>query len=182
MKNIKSAVLELGETFIVSLVVILTLYAFIASVEVVWGASMEPNFHTGERILVEKVTKNFEKFERGDVIVFIPPGSEDKHYIKRIIGLPGEYFKILDCGVYISKDGEKFVLQEDYLRKDTCTGGGTSIKDGRTQKIPDDSYVALGDNREYSVDSRYLGVISKNSIIGKVVFVFWPPKDLGFVN
>lgn len=182
MKKAKSIILELAETFITSLVIILALYAFIASVEVVWGASMEPNFYTGERILVEKITKNFETYQRGDVVVLIPPGDESKHYIKRIIGLPGDYFKVYDCKVYISRDGQKFVLQEPYLDSQACTSGGTVIQDGRMIKVPDKQYVAFGDNRNSSVDSRYLGMITKDRIIGRVIFRFWPLRRAGFIN
>ncbi len=102
--------------------------------EVVWGASMEPNFYTGERILVEKITKHFQEYERGEVVVLHPPGSDNIDYIKRIIGIPGDIVKILDCKIYISRDGSKFELQEDYIYNGICTADGSKIKAGRSLK------------------------------------------------
>ena len=180
--EIKSFLLELVETFLTSLVVILTLYILIASIEVVYGASMEPNFHSGERILVDKVTKYFEDYKRGEVVVFYPPGDNSKHYIKRIVGIPGDIIKIIDCEIHISRDGEKFELKETYLSDDVCTAGSTLIKEGRSLKIEENQYLLLGDNRGASLDSRVLGLVDRERIIGRVVFRFWPPGNIGFVN
>ena len=130
--KIKNFLLELTETFLTSLVVILLLYVLIASVEVVYGASMEPNFHSGERILVDKITKKVKGFERGEVVVFYPPGDDSKHYIKRVIGIPGDIIKIVDCKILISRDGEKFELDETYLSEDVCTAGSSVVKEGRS--------------------------------------------------
>ncbi|OGC48716.1 signal peptidase I, partial [candidate division WWE3 bacterium RBG_16_37_10] len=83
------------------MVVILVLYMWVALPEQVWGASMEPNFYTGERVLVEKVTKHFSDYERGDVVVLHPPENDSIDYIKRVVGLPGEMVKIWDCKIYV---------------------------------------------------------------------------------
>ena len=180
--KIKNFLLELTETFLTSLVVILLLYVLIASVEVVYGASMEPNFHSGERILVDKITKKVKGFERGEVVVFYPPGDDSKHYIKRVIGIPGDIIKIVDCKILISRDGEKFELDETYLSEDVCTAGSSVVKEGRSLKIDDDKYLLLGDNRGASLDSRVLGLVEEKKIIGRVIFRFWPISVVGFIN
>ena len=180
--KIKNLVLEIGETLMVSFVVILLLYMFIASVEVVWGASMEPSFYSGERILVDRITKYLVPLKRGEIVVFLPPGDDSKHFIKRVVGVPGDIFKVIDCGVVISKDGEKFKLEEDYLKQGTCTVGGTAIKEGRALMVNAGQYALLGDNRGDSLDSRILGLVDGKRIIGRVVFRFWPPNRFGFVN
>lgn len=177
----KRAVYEFFESVVGSVVVILVLYMFVALPEVVWGASMEPNFHTGERILVDRVTKYFEPFQRGEIVVLRPEGL-DKHFIKRVVGLPGDILKIYDCEVYVSRDDKKYKLDEFYLRSNSCTAGGTKVKDGRAVKIEEGNYLLLGDNREVSLDSRSLGLVKKEDIIGRVVFRFWPPSKFGFVN
>lgn len=182
MKNIKGLIYELTETFIASIVIILVIYTFVASVEVVWGTSMEPNFHTGERILIDKITSKLDGYRKGDVVVVIPPGDDSKHFLKRVIGLPGDLFKIYDCKVFIGENGKKYELDEPYLEKDLCTVGGTVIQDGRAIIIPPNQYLVLGDNRAYSVDSRYIGLIDKGKIVGRVIFKLWPPQDVGFVN
>jgi len=180
--KIKNFLLEIIETILVSGVVILALYHFVASIEVVWGPSMEPNYYTNERILVDRVTKRFSPLKRGEVVVFYPPGDDSKHYIKRVIGIPGDIFKIINCEVIITRDGEHYVLDEEYLSEGVCTEAGSKIREGRSIKLKDNEYVLLGDNRSQSLDSRNLGVIQKKRIIGRVIFRFWPPKKMGFVK
>jgi signal peptidase I len=180
--KIKNFILEIIETILVSGAVILALYYFVASIEVVWGPSMEPNYYTNERILVDRITKNLSTLKRGEVVVFYPPGDDDKHYIKRVVGIPGDIFKIINCEVVITRDGEHYVLDEEYLPDSVCTEAGSKIKEGRSIKLEEGEYVLLGDNRSQSLDSRNLGVVQKNRIIGRVIFVFWPPKQIGFVK
>jgi signal peptidase I len=182
MNNVKNTMLEMIETFVVSFVIIIVLYRVIASVEVVSGDSMEPNFHTNERILVDKITPLLDKYKRGDVVVLIPPNDPKVHYIKRVIGLPGETVKIYNCKVYIIKPGVKYLLEEEYLFDNLCTAGGTAIKDGRSLKIPKNEYLLLGDNRTFSIDSRYIGLVRRDEILGRVVFKFWPINEFGFTE
>lgn len=171
---------ELIETFITSLVILLVLYLLVAFPEVVYGASMEPTLTTGERILVERITPKYKELQRGDVVVFNPPGNENDDYVKRVIGLPGEIIRISDCSVFISKDGKTFQLDEPYLSSGTCTQGGPVLKEGRARKLQDDEYIVLGDNRSKSADSRIFGPISKKtSVLGKVAYRFWPVGRLG---
>ncbi len=180
-KDQKNFFLEMSETFIISIIIIFTIYKFVAFPTLVWGASMEPNFYTGERILVEKVTKYFKGFNRGDVVVLHPPESNNLEYIKRVVGVPGDIVKILDCTVYISRDGQKYKLDEYYLAENTCTIGGIKLKEGRSIKIDEGKYLVLGDNREKSVDSRIIGLIDADKILGRVVFRFWPLNKAGFL-
>ena len=121
MKIKKEFFIDIAETLVTSIFVLGMIYLFLAFPEVVYGASMEPNFYTGERILVEKITKRFKKFERGEVVVLHPPGNDNVDYIKRIVGIPGDSIKIKDCGVFISKDGDKFKLEEPYLDEDDAS-------------------------------------------------------------
>lgn len=180
--KIKNFIGEIIETVLLSAAVILLIYHFIASVEVVWGPSMEPNFHSGERILVDRITSKFSELKRGDVVVFYPPNDDSKHYIKRVVGIPGDIFKIINCNVVISRDGKHYVLSENYLDEGVCTEAGSAIKEGRSIKLSDNQYVFLGDNRYQSLDSRNIGVIDKNRLVGRVVFRFWPISKMGFLK
>lgn len=182
MKNVRNTIIEMAETFAVSFVIIMILYRVVASVEVVSGASMEPNFHTNERILVDKITPIFDRYKRGDVVVLIPPNDPKSHYIKRIIGLPGDTIKIFDCKVYIIKTGSKYSIEEPYLYDNLCTAGGTAVRDGRSLVIPENQYLLLGDNRPFSIDSRYVGLVRRDKILGRVVFIFWPFSNVGFID
>jgi len=181
--GIKRNIYEIVESFVTSLLVVLILYMTIGSVEVVWGASMEPNFKSGERILVDKITKSFKDYQRGEVVVLVPPTETSRHYIKRIIGLPGDIMKVFECKIYIYRDGKQFVLDEDYLEPRDCTEGGSQfLEEGRSLKIPEGHYVVMGDNRSNSLDSRFFGLVDRSEIVGRVVFRFWPPNKAGFIN
>lgn len=180
--NVKSFITETIETIITSVIVLLIIYSTIALPEVVLGSSMEPNFHTGERILVDRWSKYLKlSFDRGEIVVF-KPETGDKHLIKRVIGLPGDIFKIYDCKVFITRDDQRYVLDEFYLANNTCTLSGSHIQAGRSFKISDNEYVVLGDNRGVSLDSRTLGLVKKSDIIGRVSFRFWPLDKIGFVK
>jgi len=165
---------DIFETVVTSIVVFLVVYAFLAFPEVVKGASMEPTLYTGERILIERVTKNFQGFQRGDIVVLHPPGNDNEDYVKRIIGLPGDIVKIEGCRIYITNEEGKFMLDESYLYDGTCTVGKNSVKDNRSIRIDEGHYMLLGDNRNVSLDSRRFGFISEDRILGKLVVRFWP--------
>ena len=142
---------------------------------------MEPYFHSGEKILVDRVAGK-SKLKRGEIVVFYPPGNNNTHYVKRIVGIPGDVFKIIDCKVVISRDGSQYVLNEDYLPSELCTKAGGFLREGRSVRLQDNQYVLLGDNRDYSLDSRNLGPIDVDSIVGRVVFRLWPINKIGFIN
>lgn len=177
----KGFFIDVLETFVSSFAVLLVIYLSIAFPEVVLGASMEPSLHTGERILVERVTKHVIDFERGDIVVLHPPGDDNIDYVKRVIAVPGDIVKVYNCEVFITKGGEKFKLDEGYLDAGTCTAGGPALRDGRSLKIEDNEYFVLGDNRQKSADSRTFGPVKKERIVGRVIFRFWPTDSFGFI-
>jgi signal peptidase I len=138
---------------------------------VVDGSSMEPNFHTGQLLIVNRLAYRFGTVERGDVIVFRFPGNTADDYIKRVIGLPGETVAIRDGKVYI--DGN--LLEEPYLAPDT------TLPYGGEWVVPADSYFVMGDNRPHSSDSRSWGMLGKEYVIGKSWISYWPPPYWGVV-
>lgn len=172
---------DLAETFVSSLIVLTVLFSLLAFPEVVSGASMEPILYSGERILVERLTKRFADFKRGDIVVFYPPGNDEDHYVKRIVGVPGDIVKIYECEVYITRNGQKLKLSEGYLDDGLCTSGGSQVKEGQAVRIEEGKYLLLGDNRERSQDSRIFGLVDEERIVGKVVFKFWPIGHFGFL-
>ena len=178
----KQVIVELVETVITSVIVILVIYTTIAIPEQVQGASMEPTFYTGERILVEKITKHFKEFEVGEVIVLHPPNDDHVDFIKRVIAIPGDIVKIYNCSVYINRDGQKYVLDEPYLSEGTCTSASKRFKEGRSFQLEENEYLVLGDNRNKSADSRSFGLIGKERIVGRVVFRFWPISEIGYIK
>jgi signal peptidase I len=140
---------------------------------IVNGPSMEPNYENNEWIIVEKIAYKFANVQRGDIIVFQPPITSTKPFIKRIIGLPGETVEIQNGTVDIRKaDGSIITLQEPYI-KEPFSSNYTSIV------IPPNEYFVMGDNRNNSTDSRYGWLVSGDKIIGKAWISIWPPKLWG---
>ena len=150
-------------TFIIAVVIFFGLQATVQSY-IVEGASMNPNFHDGQRLLVNKaVYKFFHELERGDVIIFHPPQQPEDAIplIKRVIGLPGESVEIKEGIVYIhKKDGSTLALDEPYITE-------PAWRPFKEETIPENQYFVLGDNRNNSGDSREGWTVPYSSIIGK---------------
>lgn len=179
--RLRTILKEFVETLLSSIIILMVLYYLLAFPEIVSGSSMEPNIYDGERILVERVSRIFNGFNRGEIVVLHPPEDDNIDYVKRIIGIPGDTVRISDCKVFVSRDGKRFMLEEPYLSAETCTQGGVRFNEGKAQKIEDGTFLVLGDNREKSADSRIFGVISEERIVGKVVFRFWPFSQISFL-
>lgn len=140
---------------------------------------MFPNFHDKEYVLTNLITLRFEDPKRGDVLVFKAPNSPEKDFIKRLIGTPGDRILLQDGSFYIN--GKK--LDESlYLSPEVRTYGGSFLKEGEEITIPEGSYFLVGDNRQYSSDSREWGFVKKEEIIGKSFFVYWPPQNSKLVK
>ena len=137
------------------------------------GQSMEPSFVDGEWLLVDKLTYRFSSPGRGDVIIFNPPVNSDQPYIKRIIGLPGEFIEIKDSRIYISND------EGDFEYVETTDLPDISPSYSKSWQIPEDSYFVLGDNRPVSGDSRSFGPVPRENIVGRVWIRYWPPSEWG---
>jgi signal peptidase I len=173
----KAILREVGLTLILAIVIFLILQFTVQSFVIV-GSSMEPNFHEGERLLINKVVYKFNQPERGEVIIFHPRSNQQADYIKRVIGLPGESVEIKDGVVYIhEEDGSVFPLAESYIAE-------PASRDFKGDKIPENEYFVLGDNRNNSNDSRSTGVrtVPGEDIIGKAWFSYWPPSEWGLIR
>lgn len=156
---------DMGKWIILAIVLIVLFSRFFYSPFIVDGVSMEPNLHDKTVALMNRGA--FVKFElaRQDVVVVAYPGDpENKTYVKRTIGLPGETVEIKDSQVYIN--GKK--IAQDYL-----PGGTLTEPDGKW-KLASNEYFMMGDNRENSNDSRVFGPIEKRFVRGKVTATLFP--------
>ena len=161
---------EIFEVVAIAIVVVVVIRSFIVQPFLVSGASMEPNFSSGDYLLIDEVSYRFNEPARGNVIVFHYPGDESVYYIKRVIGLPGE--RLLISGgqikIYNSGNSNGFILDEFYLPSGLKTSGNEEIM------LKEGQYFVMGDNRNYSFDSRSWGSLQKSEIVGLVRLRLWP--------
>ncbi|OXS52607.1 signal peptidase I [Cohnella sp. CIP 111063] len=164
---------------------------FLVSPFIVDGPSMEPNFWDRERIIVNKIIYDIREPKRGEVIVFHVP-QEGRDFIKRVIALPGETVKVEGDQVYIN--GEPLAetyLQEAYDKAhsqgvlynrydgDRSNFPNSSFPDG---VVPEGTVFVMGDNRPNSEDSRMIGYVSMDEIVGRADLIFWPIPDFKLVK
>lgn len=186
---------EIIETILLALLIFLMVRGVVINFRVD-GNSMEPTLSHAEMLVINRRAYTsfdlnailtalpgvdrqgedrryiFNPPQRGDIVVFTPPGTSSDPYIKRIIALPGETVEIHDGSVFV--DGVH--LDEDYVASSTSWRGGGEEQSSVT--IPEDEYFMLGDNRDNSSDSRSFGTVPKDDIIGKSWVAYWPPGEV----
>lgn len=172
MRNFFSFVFELIKIVLISLVIIIPIRYFLIQPFYVKGASMEPNFHDHEYLIIDEISYRFADPQRGDIIVFRYPRDPQEYFIKRIIALPGEKIQIKNGNVTIFNDEypDGVKLEEAYLEEETKT---YSLNDDIIN-VGEDEYYVLGDNRNSSKDSRSFGAVNNSFITGKVMLRGWP--------
>ncbi|HEY4524004.1 MAG TPA: signal peptidase I [Candidatus Paceibacterota bacterium] len=173
MKNFLVSLFEILEIVAIAMVTVFLVRAFLLQPFLVNGASMEPNFSSGDYLLIDELTYRLRAPERGEVIVFRYPGDETTFYIKRVIGLPGERLKLSKDGIIIfnKEYPDGFTLDEAYIKTNNSEYGD------REFILTNSQYFVMGDNRVHSFDSRNWGPMDKKELIGLVRLRLWPvPK------
>ena len=164
------------------------------------SASMEPQLHcarpspgcrasVSDRVLVDRLAYDFGSPQRGQIVVFTAPdranlcGGNDAGttFVKRLIGLPGETVREDDRGFILIRKpggGTWTRLSEPYVSARARRADGSNH--GRTWRVPQGEYFMLGDNRPDSCDSRKWGSVPRSSLIGPVIFTYWPPGRIAY--
>ena len=137
---------------------------------------MEPNFYENDYLIVDELSYRLGEVRRGDVVVFRPPTGIEDHYIKRVIGLPGETIEIKDGRITIfnSTYPNGTPLEEEYLSD--FTSGHQRVT------LSLNEYFVLGDNRDESLDSRKFGPVNEDLIVGRVWIRGLPLDSLGVID
>ncbi len=161
---------ELVETVLLTLVIFFMIRFAIENYRIE-GDSMEPNFHNGQFLLVNKINYLFGQPERGDVIIFRYPQNEKKNFIKRVIGLPGEKVEIRAGKVFVNN----VRVPEPYPFHIAAYDWGPVT-------VGSDEYFVLGDNRPASSDSHAWGMVPARNLIGQAWVSYWPPDEWGIVQ
>ncbi|HZD56817.1 MAG TPA: signal peptidase I [Anaerolineales bacterium] len=162
-------VMDVLETLILSVILFAGINAISARIRVD-GSSMEPSLHSGEFVIVSKLSYKIGSPHIGDVIVFHFPRDPEQEYIKRVIGLPGDHVEVKNGSVYVN--GQR--LDENYIAADPAYN--------ITRDVPEDALFVLGDNRNNSSDSHNWGPVPLDFVVGKAIFVYWPPTNWGVIE
>jgi len=161
--------LDILETLIFSVLLFLAIDAISARIRVD-GLSMVPTLKDGEFVLVNKLAYKLGQPQQGDVIVFHFPRDPEQDYIKRIIGLPGDFIRIENGQVFVNN----VALDEPYIAE---------APDYQSEwSVPEGTLFVLGDNRNNSSDSHRWGPVPMEQVVGKALFVYWPPADWGVIR
>ena len=159
---------EILGPILLAVIIFLILQATMQSFVVV-GSSMKPSLYDGQRLLINKVVYSLHEPEVGDVVVFEPPNNQRADYIKRIIALPGDIVEVKMGVVYVNGSplDERTYIKE--LPRYSLP----------QQKIPENEYFVLGDNRPVADDSHHGWTVKREDIIGKAWLSIWPPSRWG---
>ncbi|MBI3420852.1 MAG: signal peptidase I [Candidatus Sungbacteria bacterium] len=171
---------EIVRVLLLSIAIVLPIRYFIAQPFIVRGASMEPNFHDSQYLIIDEASLLFREPHRGEVVVFRYPRDRSQFFIKRIIALPGEEISIREGRVVISNAEHPtgFALEESYLDPP----GRLSYPDMLPRKLDRDEYFVMGDNRDASSDSRIWGMLDRKLITGRTFLRVWPASQFGIVT
>lgn len=185
--KIKNEVIEWAKAIAIAVILVVFIRWLVFAPFMVDGPSMQPNFVTAERLIVNKFIYDFRKPKPGEVIVFHVP-QEKRDYIKRVIALPGDTVKVEGDEVFVN--GQK--VNETYIQEaiDAKHENGelyNTLKDFPNAefpdgKVPEGHVFVMGDNRSNSTDSRSIGYIDMKEIVGRADLVFWPLNELKFVK
>lgn len=159
--------MEYLKMIIFVVVVVLVVNNFLLINAKIPSESMEQTIMTGDRVFGSRLAYVFGDPERYDIIIFKYPDNEKELFIKRIIGMPGETVEIKDGKVYIN--GSKEPLKDSFTPE-------TPVGDYGPYTVPENSYFVLGDNRNYSKDSRFWNnpYVAEDKILGKAVLKYFP--------
>ncbi len=157
-------------SLIILLVILLRI--FIITPVQVDGGSMMDTLHNNDIMILNIIGYRLGDVKRFDIIVF---EYNDESLIKRVIGLPGEYIEYKDNQLYINNNLVEEVFLDDYTPD-------FKLLDTGYERIPPNKYFVVGDNRDNSTDSRYIGFIDRDQIMGKSNIIIYPFKRLGKVR
>ncbi len=177
-ENLGRYAIEFIETIVIFGAIFAALYLFVAQFHKVSGNSMVPTMHTGDYLITEKISYKLRNPKRGEIIVLKNPRDESQDFIKRVIAVPGDKLQILNNAVYVNNQP----LTENYLPAGIITRSGAFVTEGSTIKVAGNQYFVFGDNREHSSDSREWGPVTKEEIVGKAFFRYFPIPDIGLLS
>jgi signal peptidase I len=166
---------EFVKFLLITTAIVLPIRFYVAQPFVVSGESMFPTFKNGQYLIVDQISYNLGKPERGDVAIFKFPQDTSKYFIKRVVGLPGETVEVKGKDVYITPKGstEKIKLEEPYIELEREVYETTNLEDAE--------YFVMGDNRLQSYDSRFWGPLDEKYLVGRALVRLLPVNSISYL-
>ncbi len=174
--SLKAEIISWLQILVTAACIAFVLNTFIIANSKVPTSSMENTIMTNDRVIGFRLSYRFSSPKEGDIAIFRFPDDESIYYVKRVIGLPGDIIDIKDGKVY--KNGSDTPLDEPYLKEEMFP------EEDMHFEVPENSYFMMGDNRNLSYDARYWNntFVSKDKLIAKVIFRYWPLNKIGKVE
>ena len=168
----KSVIRQYTEAFLIAILLALVIRTFVVQAFKIPSGSMLPTLQIGDHLLVNKFLYWFTDTQRGDIIVFKFPQDEGRDFIKRVIALPGDKVEVLGKRVYVN---DKPVQESYAVHLDpSMQENPHSPRDNFSPvKVPAGQLFMMGDNRDYSMDSRFWGFLDIKKIKGKAFIIYW---------
>jgi len=183
-KKEKNELWEWVKALVIAFVIAVLIRYILFTPIVVDGDSMMPTLNDGDRMIVNKIGYKLGEPDRFDIVVFHAP--EGKDYIKRVIGLPGDTIEYKDDQLYINGKAYDEPYLDEYkseITEGTLTQDFTLQEIDPTLEVIPEGYVfVMGDNRRYSKDSRHIGIVNEDELIGDTSLIFWPISDMKIVE
>jgi signal peptidase I len=190
-----------------TVVIAVFVVTFIVQAFTIPSESMERTLLVGDYVLVDKFSYGggttwsrlfpYRKIHRGDIVVFHYPVRPQQHFVKRVVGLPGDRVRLINKRVFVNGapldepyaqyiSAVRDPYRDDFPRTDVPEVGVTARWWGEMPKlvedkqliIPQGNYFVLGDNRDDSQDSRYWGFVPRENIIGRPLMIYWSARNL----
>ncbi|MDP3790106.1 MAG: signal peptidase I [Candidatus Omnitrophota bacterium] len=180
----KAVIREWAESIIIAVVLALFIRAFFIQAFKIPSGSMKPTLQEGDKIMVNKLLygphipfthyriPGLREPKRGDIVVFKYPEDRKKDFIKRLIAVGGETVEVSNGNILINN--ESLANPPEILKIYYYNRGHYGVE-GNAVKVPENCYFVLGDNSDSSRDSRYWGFVPKDDIVGRAMFIWWPP-------
>ena len=171
-KKEKSVFREYAEAIVIALILALVIRTLIVQAFKIPSGSMLPTLQIGDHILVNKFIYRFVSPQRGDVIVFKYPKDEARDFIKRVIGLPNDKLEIRNRRIFVNDRPleEPYVVHSDPGVQEESVSPRDFFG---PVVIPPGKYFMMGDNRDFSMDSRFWGFLDRSKIRGKAFLIYW---------
>jgi signal peptidase I len=179
LKEFVTFLLDSLKILLIALAIVIPIRMLLFQPFVVKGDSMEPNYHSGDYLIIDELSYKLRDPQRGEVIVFKYPLNPSLKYIKRIIALPNETIELKNGEVYVSRAGSQPTkIDENLYINDKTREAWKNMIDYSSLTLKSNEYFVMGDNRNFSSDSRVWGVLPTNDITGRVLLRISPLEVL----